>query len=348
MGLFSVFTLSSIFTQYWNDLAEPLAIVAGALALGLLVERVGIVYAIKFFKQRERTERDAWRLGQRLAHSFNGIVTVWFGLAAFRSVLSEFPIKPAALPLIEHTASAILIVTIAVLCARLLIAFIRTYSTQHERAVQSITLVQNIVRTVIYIIAMLAILHAYGIAITPLLAALGVGGLAVALALQDTLSNFFAGIYIIISRHTDPGDYVKLDSGQEGIIRDIAWRVTTLVTPAGTLIIVPNSKFSTSIITNFDRPDRSVTVTIDLPLEQTMPAPALEHAAMEAANEAAAAMKGLAESAPTLQYTALSATGATLQLSIKINDFSRGSEIRHEILTRLYARLHPPPETPKE
>ncbi len=337
--------LSSIFTQYWNDLAAPLAIVAGALVVGFLVERLIHSFAVKFFERREPGARDAWRLGRRLARSFNGIIITWFGLAAFRSVLGELPLKPSALPAIEHTATAILIVTIAILCARIFIAFIRTYSTPHERAVQSITLIQNIVRAVIYVIGIVAILHAYGVAITPLLAALGVGGLAVALALQDTLSNFFAGIYIIISRHIDPGDYVKLDSGQEGIILDIAWRVITLATPSGTLIIVPNSKFSTSIITNFDRPDRSVLVTIDIPLEQTTTAPALEQAAMDAAREAADTMKGLAESAPTLQFTALTATGATLQLSIKIKDFSRAAEMRHEILTRLYSRLHPtPPE----
>ena len=334
---------SSIFTHYGSELATPLLIVAGAILAGFLAEQLLLRFAVTFLERRGQQSRDLWHLGKRFIRSFRGILTVWFGLAAFRSVLGEFPIERSAFPLIEHTAAAILIVSIAVLCSRLLIAFLRTYSTQHARAVPSITLVQNIVRTVMYGIGILAILHAYGIAITPLLAALGVGGLAVALALQDTLSNFFAGIYIMVSRHIDPGDYVKLDSGQEGIIRDIAWRVTTLVTPSGTLIIVPNSKFSTSILTNFDRPDRSVTVTIDLPSDPSLPAPLLEHAAMEAAREAAEAVKGLAEGPPSLQYTAISAMGAALQLSIKINDFSRAAEMRHEILTRLYAQLHPPP-----
>ena len=340
--------LFSIFTTYWSDLAEPLAVIAGALLLGLIIERLLIGFASRFFEKREKTQRDAWHLGRRLIRSFNGIVTVWFGLAAFRSVLGQFPLRPGVLPAIEHTASAIYIISIALLCARLLVAFVRTYSTQHERAVESITLVQNIVRTVVYLLGILAILRVYGVAITPLIAALGVGGLAVALALQDTLSNFFAGIYIIISRHIDPGDYVKLDSGQEGIIRDIAWRVTTLKTPDGSLIIVPNSKFSTSIITNFDRPDRSVIVTIDLPLDQAMPAKTFETAALDAAHEVAAQRKELVDGEPVLRYTAISATGASLQLSVRITDFSRGAELKHEILDRMYAKLHTaPPSGPQ-
>ncbi len=330
---------------YWQGVAVPLAIVLGGLVLGFIAEHILLSLLPSFFQHRKQAKRDAWNLGRRLVRSFRGLITVWFGLAAFRSVLHEFPLRPAAFPILAHTASAILIFSFAILCARLLIALFRTYSTPHERAVPSITLVQNIVRSTLYLLAVLAILHIYGIAITPLLAALGVGGLAVALALQDTLTNFFAGIYIMISRNLDPGDYVKLDSGQEGIIRDIAWRVTTLKTPDGSLTVVPNSKFSTSIVTNFDRPDRSVILRIDIPLDQTMAASSLETAAKEAAGETAEALKDLIEGDPELFYTAVTTTGATLQLSIRITDFSRATELRHEILRRIYSKLHPPPSS---
>lgn len=334
-------------SDYWSDLAVPLAVTIGGIAVGFLLERIVIGLSARFFERRAtQTGGDGWKLARRLVRSFNGLITVWFGLAAFRSVLTKFPLKPGAVPIVLHTESAILILSLAVLIARILIAFFRTYSTPHERAVPSISLVQNIVRAVLYLLAILAILHTYGIAITPLIAALGVGGLAVALALQDTLGNFFAGIYIIISRNIDPGDYIKLDSGQEGIVRDIAWRVTTLQTPDSSLVIVPNSKFSTSIITNYDRPDRSVIVKIEIPLDQSMPASQLEHAAMEAANETSEAMKELVEGKPELYYTAVSATGATLQLSVHITDFSRATELRHEVLRRTYLKLHPP-QAPK-
>jgi small-conductance mechanosensitive channel len=324
------------YSRYWDDIAIPVAIIAAALAIGFSLERLFIRLTSKFF------EKKSWSIGRRLVRSFNGVITVWFGLAAFRYVLSDLPLKPSALPLIGHTTTAVLILSIAILFSRITVAFFRTYSTQHEGAVSSITLVENIVRAVVYLFGIFEILHAYNIAVSPLLAALGVGGLAVALALQDTLSNFFAGIYIISSRNLDPGDYVKLDSGQEGNIRDIAWRVTTMQTPMNTLIIVPNSKFSTSIITNFNRPEKSMQLVIEINLDLTANAEAYEKAAIESAKEVRDAMPTATDGEPKVRYTAITPTGLTLQLSIGITDFANQAEIRHEILKRIYGKTHIP------
>jgi small-conductance mechanosensitive channel len=327
------------YSRYWDDIAIPVAIIAAALALGFFLERLFIRFASKFFEKR------SWPIGRRLVRSFNGIITIWFGLAAFRSVLSDLPIKASALPLIGHTASALFIGSVAILFARIVVSFFRTYSTQHAGAVSSITLVENIVRAAVYLVGIFEVLHAYGVAVTPLLAALGVGGLAVALALQDTLANFFAGIYIISSRHLDPGDYVKLDSGQEGTIRDIAWRVTTMQTPMNTLIIVPNTKFSTSIITNFDRPEKSMQLVIEINLDAAANADAYEKAALESAKEVRDAMPTATDGEPKIRYTAITSTGLTLQLSIGITDFANQAEIRHEILKRIYAKTHQAPKS---
>jgi small-conductance mechanosensitive channel len=321
---------------YWDDLAEPLGVVGIAVVLGLLVERLAIGLGAKFFERRK------WPIGRRLLRSFNGVVTVWFGLAAFRSVLHDFPLKPSVLPTIEHIAIAVFILSICILISRIIVAFVRTYSTQHERAVQSVSLIENIVRAIVYLLGLLVIFHAFGIAVTPILAALGVGGLAVALALQDTLGNFFAGISILISKQVEAGDYVKLDSGQEGAVRDISWRVTTLQTPMNTLIIVPNSKFSTSILTNYDRPEKFMNLIIELPLDASVPAAKFEEIALQAACEAKAVMPNVIEGEPMLRYTAVTATGATLQLSMSITDFSQQAEVRHEVLKRIYNQVPVP------
>ena len=76
------------------------------------------------------------------------------------------------------------------------------------------------------------ILNQLHVSIAPILTALGVGGLAVALALQDTLSNLFAGFYVAVAGQVRLGDYiVKLDTGEEGYVTDISWRTTTIRTP---------------------------------------------------------------------------------------------------------------------
>ncbi|MHB8391926.1 MAG: hypothetical protein ACYDBH_20510, partial [Acidobacteriaceae bacterium] len=77
-----------------------------------------------------------------------------------------------------------------------------------------------------------------------------------------------------------------------------------------------------------------------LPLDQATPAKTFETAALEAAHEATAQMKDLVDGEPILRYTSISPTGAGLQLSVRITDFARGAELKHEILDRMYAKLH--------
>ena len=96
-------------------------------------------------------------------------------------------------------------------------------------------------------LAFLAVLgsDALGISLAPrAYRALGVGSLAVALALQDTLSNFFSGVYLILDKPIRPGDFVRLDGGSEGYVETIGWRSTHLRTLAPSLIIVPNATLS--------------------------------------------------------------------------------------------------------
>src|SRR3989338_6574304 len=85
-----------------------------------------------------------------------------------------------------------------------------------ELPVPATGLSRTIIKVIIMAIGILVILSSLGISIAPLHTALGVGGLAVALALQDTLSNLFAGFYVTMSRQIQTGDYVKLESGEEG------------------------------------------------------------------------------------------------------------------------------------
>jgi small-conductance mechanosensitive channel len=94
------------------------------------------------------------------------------------------------------------------------------------------------------------------------LTALGVGGLAVALALQDTLSNLFAGIHIISTRLVLPNDYIRLSTGEEGFCKDINWRNTIIRTMANNENIIPNSVLSSSILTNFSRPEQEINISI--------------------------------------------------------------------------------------
>lgn len=115
--------------------------------------------------------------------------------------------------------------------------------------------VRNVVKVAIVLIFLVFVLHKLGFETGALITGLGVGGLAVALALQDTLGNFFAGVHILIDKPFKEEDFVKLESGLEGTVKEIGWRTTRLVTPAMNEVIVPNSKLSSSILENYCTPN---------------------------------------------------------------------------------------------
>lgn len=109
-----------------------------------------------------------------------------------------------------------------------------------------------------------ALLRYFDISVTPLLTALGVGGLAVALALRDTLANFFAGIHILVEAPVSVGDFIQLSTGEEGTVTDIGWRTTRVLNPRNNIVVIPNEKITSSILTNYAMPDPKVVLPIEL------------------------------------------------------------------------------------
>src|SRR3990172_6931279 len=122
----------------------------------------------------------------------------------------------------------ILIFSITIASANLAGKIFRDYIKKSSLPIPTTGLAYGILKETILIIGLLIILSILGISITPLITALGVGGLAVALALQDTLSNLFAGIHILIEKSMRVGDFIRLETGQEGYIEDITWRTTRI------------------------------------------------------------------------------------------------------------------------
>ncbi|MEO5820595.1 MAG: mechanosensitive ion channel domain-containing protein [Vicinamibacteraceae bacterium] len=118
------------------------------------------------------------------------------------------------------------------------------------------SLMRNIAWGLVAGLGLLVILNGVGVSITPMLTALGVGGLAVALALQEPLGNFFAGLFLTLAGQIRVGDYVRLDSGHEGFVADFGWRSTRLGMLANNLVIVPNSRLAQALVVNHDLPSQ--------------------------------------------------------------------------------------------
>ncbi len=121
-------------------------------------------------------------------------------------------------------------------------------------------LLRRVGTVLIYGLAGLLVLDLLSINISPLIAGLGLGGLAVALAIQPTLSNLFAGTYVMTEGVVSPGDYIQLEGSVAGYVVDVGWRSTRIRTWTNNLVVIPNSKFADTIITNYNRPQPPVNV----------------------------------------------------------------------------------------
>jgi len=123
--------------------------------------------------------------------------------------------------------------------------------------------VQRILPIVIYSVAFMVALESLDISISPLLAGFGIGGLAVALAVQPSLGNFFAGTYLVTEGELKTGDFIEIQGGPSGFVVDIGWRSTKIRSRFNNLVVVPNSKMADSVITNFYSPEPALNVIVD-------------------------------------------------------------------------------------
>jgi small-conductance mechanosensitive channel len=175
----------------------------------------------------------------------------------------ELSIIPA-----KYTASArsaILASFILSLCLVLASVSVRALTTQGRRrgfALALSGLGRTLIRVVIFTCGAAAVLSVYNVNVTPILAALGVGGLAVALALQDTLANFFAGIHILIEEPISLGAVIKLSSGEEGVVTDIGWRTTRVRNGSNNIFVIPNTKITSGILINYNLPEARQTADV--------------------------------------------------------------------------------------
>ena len=175
--------------------------------------------------------------------------------AGLMLLVPDFPLPGPQSRWLRVTVTVLLVCSLAMALTRLAVAGVSVYAVRRPTLAPATSVARMAVRILIGILAILTGLQSLGVPVTPLLTTLGIGSLAVALALQDTLANFFAGLYLLADRPVRPGDYIKLsEGGAEGYVDSIGWRSSRLRTLIGNTVIVPNQKLSQTILTNFQLP----------------------------------------------------------------------------------------------
>ena len=202
-------------------------------------------------------------------------------------------------------------------------------------------LVRAAVRGSILLIGALVLLDSLGVQITPLLTALGVGGLAVALALQDTLSNLFAGVHLLADKPIRVGDYVKVADNVEGHVVDIGWRSTRVRMLQNVVVTIPNKRVAESTITNYDMPESRLAVPIRIAVDYGADAELVERILLEESTRAVDEVPGLlGEPAPSARLIpGFGEYSLDFTLAVHVKSFTDQFVVQHELRKRVLTRL---------
>jgi small-conductance mechanosensitive channel len=318
--------------MHWERLVVAAAVVTGALLCGLLLRA-----SLTWLTRRAGRTRWAWDdLVLTLLRDLAVVSSSTLGLWAGSLIV---PLRPAVRHTTDSVLVAVLILTISVAVARFAAGAVSSVVTARAGVAQSATIFVNIVRVAVVGIGLLVLLQSLGISVTPLLTALGVGGLAVALALQDTLANLFAGVHILVSRKVQQGDYVRLDSGQDGYIVDINWRNTTIRQLAGNLVIVPNAKFADAILTNYHRPEQDLSVQVKVGVGYGSDLEWVEKVTLDVAQEVLTEVDGgLGDQEPSVRFQAFGESSIDFGVNLRTREFTDQYLVVHEFIKRLHRR----------
>jgi small-conductance mechanosensitive channel len=309
----------------------PAIAASGGLALGLVVRRTVLPLLAR------AAAKSSWRYDDALIESVRNPIVVWFALGGVRLALRLLPIDGGTERLLGRVVLVAAVLSVTWALARFAGLSLRAGSRQGS--LPSVSLIANVVRALIYVIGVLVLLQALGVPVTPLITALGVGGLAVGLALQDTLANFFAGIRILAADRIRIGDFVRLDSGEEGFIQDITWAQTTIRQTANSLVVVPNSKISSAIAINFDLPDREQAVIVPVGVSYGSDLEKVERVTVEVARALQAeSPQGVRAFDPFIRYHQFGDSSINFNVILRATHHTDRFPLMHEFIKRLHRR----------
>ncbi|MGW1894678.1 mechanosensitive ion channel family protein [Streptomyces sp. NPDC002004] len=316
-----------------HDMAAAGIAVAAGLAAGLLLRAL-----LRWLGERARETRWA---GDDIIVDCLRTLAPWAAVAAGAAVAAtELPLTSRTGHTVDQTLIALLIVAGTVTAARVVTGLVQSVAQSRSGVAGSATIFVNITRILVLAMGFLVVLETLGISIAPLLTALGVGGLAVALALQDTLANLFAGVHILASKTVQPGDYIRLSSGEEGYVVDINWRNTVVRQLSNNLVIIPNAQLAGTNMTNYNRPEQKLSLLVQAGVGYDSDLEHVERVTIEVVEDVMRDVDGAVpdhEAAVRFHTFGDSRIGFTIILGV--GEFSDQYRIKHEFIKRLHQRF---------
>jgi small-conductance mechanosensitive channel len=310
------------------------AIILLSLFLGIIFKKIIVKWLLRV------TARTAWKGDEVIVNASRGVFIFLFLLAGLYASAIYMPgygiFKSETVFLALHILATLCFTLIV---SRVITGWIAMYQESTDSPLVKSTILNYIIKSIIFVVGFLIILQILKIPITPLITALGVGGLAVALALQTTLSNLFAGIQILAAKNLHPGDFVRLQTGDDGFIVDINWRSTTIRALSNRIIIIPNNKLADSVINNFSKPEEEMSILIGVGVSYSSDLEKVERVTIEVARETMAANEGAVHDFdPFIRYNKFDAYSINFNVILRVKTYVDQFLLQHEFIKKLHAR----------
>ena len=205
---------------------------------------------------------------------------------------------------------------------------------------QVLPLVRRVLSLAVYGGALLLIMELLGYSPGLLLGGLGITGLAIALALQPTLSNFFAGTYVMSDQAIRPGDYIELQGGPSGYVVNVGWRTTKIRTWLNTLVIIPNSVMADTVITNYQGPEPALNVIVTCGVSYSSDLQLVEAAALDVCKQVVSTHpEAVREMEPWFGFDSFGDSNVNFWVFLQARDRISSFIVTNDLIKRLHARF---------
>lgn len=318
-------TLQSIGTHV------PYVFILVAVLIGLVFE-----YGI-FALLRRWSEKKAWTFASIVLNALRGQVLYWMSLVGAGVSLSIWTLGTDYQAFLPRVVSTLMIISLTIMVIRLLNGIVNQYANM----VASLSLLNNIITVVGVLLGLTLWVYAMGLSMAPLLTLLAGSGIGLAVVLQGPLSNLFAGVLLVATNRIQPGNYVRLSSGEEGYVTDIKWHTTTIRQLMNNMIVVPNSVMVSAIVVNFDLPEKEMSILIDVGVSYESNLKHVEEVTIDVATEVMQEITGgVPTASPFIRYNAFADFSVNFTVIMRGKEFVDQYLIKHEFIKRLHERYN--------
>ncbi|MDA1081558.1 MAG: mechanosensitive ion channel family protein [Gemmatimonadetes bacterium] len=307
----------------------------GALAGALAGVFARSVVLPRMARVAERTDN---KLDDIILGAGRGPVVLWAVLLGLYIGITFAGYEQNIIEAIRRPLLAVVIMSVSWTLASVVSAMIKLPQGP-SGAVPSARILSTAAQASVLAVGFLVALQTLGVSVTPILTALGVGGLAVGLALQDTLANLFAGFHILVSGQLRPGDFIELESGAKGFVEDITWRNTTIRQLPNNLLIIPNAKLSQSITINYTLPETQQSMLVPVGVSYDDDLEHVERVTIEVARTIQADVEGaVRDFEPVTRYNEFADSSINFNVIMRAEQYTNMFLMRHEFVKRLHER----------